>query len=136
MTKLVSRENIHEFDKMVPHLERALIKTSLGKYWTIQTLYDNMVNQQVFGFIQEHTGYHGAFYIGHSPLRKTLQVFWGGKDLHNKTPIDDVELDNFFVACAEVFGCKSIAIEGRKGWEKMATRRGYLEDSRVYIKEV
>jgi len=134
--QIISRENIHLFEQLVPALERPLTKTSLGKYWNIQTLYDNIVNYSAYGFYQEQTGYAGAFVIANSPLRRTLNIFWAGKDLTNKTPIDDDECDRFFMACAKHFECNSIAIKGRKGWEKMAARRGYLEDSRVYIKEV
>lgn len=136
MIKLISRENITDFELMVPALERPLTKTSLGKYWSLQNLFDCIVNFEAFGFIQQQTGYAGAFTIAKSPLRRTLNVFWAGKDLTNKTPIDDDECDRFFMACAEHFQCQAIAIKGRKGWEKMAKRRGYLEDSRVYIKEV
>jgi hypothetical protein len=137
MIKLVSRPNLDEvFPLMVDGLERARTKTSLGKYWTIQNAYDNLVNLELYGFYQEESQYAGVFYIGVSPLRRTLNIFWAGKAPGNKTPINDEECDEFFKACAEHFNCQSISVTGRKGWEKMAGRNGYLEDSRTYIKDI
>lgn len=135
MIKLVSRQNLDEmFHLMVPGLERALTKTSLGQYWDIKSLYDNMVNFVVYGFYQEESQYSGVFYIGKSPLQNTLHIFWAGKDPESKTPIDFAECDAFFQACAEYFGCKSILVEGRKGWEKVGIQHNYLEDTRSYVK--
>lgn len=137
MIKLVSRPNLDEtFPLMVAGLERALTKTSLGKYWTIQSAYDNLVNLTVYGFYQEESQYSGIFYIGTSPMRRSLNIFWAGKAPGNKTPINDEECDAFFQACAKYFDCQAIEVTGRKGWEKMAARQGYLEDSRTYIKDI
>lgn len=137
MIKLVSRQNLDEmFPLMVPGLERALTKTSLGKYWNIQTLYDSMVNFVVYGYYQEETQTSGIFYIGKAPLRKTLHVFWGGKDPKNKTPLNLQEFDEFLQACAQYFECQSILLEGRSGWGRMISKLGYPEDSRSYVKDL
>ena len=136
MIKLISRPNIDEFEKLVPGLERVLTKTSLGKYWSIEALYDNIVNFQAYGFYQEESGFAGAYTISVSPLRKTLNCFWAGKDPSNKTPIDHAECDAFHHAVAEHFECEAILVQGRKGWEKIGKKFGYSEDSRVYLKEV
>lgn len=137
MIKLVSRSNVDEmFSLMVAGLERARTKTSLGKYWTVQDAYDNLVNLTAYGFYQEESQYSGIFTVSESPQRRSLNIFWAGKAPGNKTPINDEECDAFFKACAECFDCKTIIIKGRKGWEKMAGRQGYLEDSRTYIKEL
>lgn len=136
MIHLVTRQNIDMFERMVEGLERPLTKTSLGRYWTIQDAYDHLVNISAFGFYQEESGYSGIMCINTYPQRKTLNIFWAGKERANKTPIDDAECDAFFDAIAKHFGCSAIMIQGRKGWEKMALARGYHEDSRVYLKEV
>ena len=136
MIHLVSRSNIDDFDKLIPGLERVLTKTSLGKYWTIQALYDNIVNFTAFGFYQEESGFAGAYTIDKTPLRKTLNCFWAGKDPTNKTPIDHAECDSFHLAVAQHFECEAILVQGRKGWEKIGKKFGYREDSRVYLKEV
>ncbi len=121
---------------MVPGLERVLTKTSLGKYWTIDALYDNIVNYAAFGFYQEESGFAGVYTINKTPLRNTLNCFWAGKDPSNKTPIDHEECDAFHQACAKYFECEAIIVMGRKGWEKAGKKLGYFEDSRVYLKEV
>lgn len=136
MIKLISRPNIEEFDKLVPGLERVLTKTSLGKYWSIGAAYDNIVNFTAYGFYQEESGFSGVFTINKSPLRKTLNVFWSGKDPASAVPINHAECDEFFQACAQHFECQSILVQGRKGWEKIGKKLGYSEDSRVYLKEV
>ena len=136
MIKLISRPNIDEFEKLVPGLERVLTKTSLGQYWSIEALYNNIVNFAAYGFYQEESGFAGAFIISETPLRNTLNVFWSGKHPDSKIPINHAECDEFFLACAEYFNCKTILVQGRKGWEKVGKKLGYSEDSRVYLKEV
>ena len=135
MIQLVSRQNMEQvFPFMVRGLERALTKTSLGEYWSIGTCWDSMVNFAVYGFYQSESQYSGIFYIGTSPLRKTIHVFWAGKDPDNKTPINSEEMDEFLQACAKHFECQSIVIEGRAGWGKWVDKFGYLEDTRSYVK--
>lgn len=137
MIQLVSRQNMEElFPKMVKGLERALTKTSLGKYWSIQSCFDSMINFVVYGFHQHESQYSGIFYIADAPHRRTLHVFWGGKDPSNDTPIDLEELDNFLQAAAKYFQCQSILVEGRAGWGKWIDKLGYHEDTRSYVKSL
>lgn len=136
MMNLISRPNIDQFEKLVPGLERVLTKTSLGKYWSMEALYNNIVNFAAYGFYQEESGLCGAFTISRAPLRNTLNVFWAGKDPSNKTPVDYVECDAFYRACAEHFECQTIRVQGRPGWSKLGNEFGYTEDSRIYLKEV
>jgi hypothetical protein len=136
MIKLISRPNIDQFSKLVPGLERVLTKTSLGKYWSIEALYDNIVNFSAYGFYQEESGFSGAFTVSKAPLQNTLNVFWAGKDPSSTTPINHTECDEFYQACAQYFECKTILVQGRRGWEKIGKKFGYSEDSRVYLKEV
>jgi len=136
MIRLISRQNIEDFDLMVKGLERPLTKTSLGEYWTLSALYDAMVNQSIFGFYQEESQYSGAFSIVKTPLRKCMNIFWAGKDPDNDTPIDIDECDAFFNACAQHFECDVIMVKGRKGWGHWGGHLGYKEDSRVFTKEV
>ena len=136
MIKLISRPNIDEFEKLVPGLERVLTKTSLGKYWTIEAAYNNILNFAAYGFYQEDSGFAGVFTINESPLQRTLNIFWSGKNPASTTPIDHAECDAFFKACAQYFECQTIMVKGRKGWEKVGKKLGYSEDSRVYLKEV
>jgi hypothetical protein len=137
MIKLVSRPNVDEmFPLMESGLERARTKTSLGEYWTIQDAYDSLVNFEVYGFYQEESQYSGIFTVVKSPRKRCLNIFWAGKAPGNKVPINDTECDEFFKACAIHFECQAILIKGRRGWEKMASRQGYLEDSRTYVKEL
>lgn len=135
--QLVSRPNVQElFPLMEAGLKRPLTKTTLGLYWDLQSLFDHIVNLQAYGFYQHESQYSGAFTITVTPLRRCLNIFWAGKDLTNKVPIDEVECDAFFKACAKYFECDVIVVRGRKGWQKAGERLGYLEDSRSYIKEV
>lgn len=137
MIRLVTRQNIGEFfPLMIPGLERALTKTSLGEYWTLQAAWDSMVNFEVYGFHQDESQYSGIFRIASAPLRQTLYVFWGGKSEENHTPIDLVELDTFLKACAEYFQCQSILVEGRAGWSKKIQPLDYTEDTRSYVKNL
>lgn len=137
MIRLVSRSNIQElFPRMSAGLSRALSKTSLGKYWSLDDAFNSMINFEVYGFYQDECEYSGIFYVASSPLRKTLHVFWGGKDPSNKTPINLDELDGFLKACAEYFQCQSILVEGRSGWGKLISKLGYLEDTRSYVKDL
>jgi len=136
MIKLISRPNIDEFEKLVPGLERALTKTSLGKYWSIGALYDNIVNYAAYGYYQEESGFAAAFTVSQSPLRKTLNVFWAGKDPENTVPVNHAECDEFHQACAHYFNCQTILVQGRTGWKPIGEDLGYSEDSRVYLKEV
>lgn len=136
MIHLITRDNIEGFDKMVPGLERALTKTTLGKSWDIQSLYDSLVNLQAFAFHQVESQYSGVFTISEAPLIKSLYWFWSGKEPSNKTPIDFSEVDAFLTAAARYFQCGQIIGEGRKGWAKVSAPFGYTEDSVICIKEV
>ncbi|HKY44824.1 MAG TPA: hypothetical protein VJM50_17160, partial [Pyrinomonadaceae bacterium] len=87
-------------------------------------------------FLQEESGYAGAFTISQTPLMRSIYFFWSGKDKANKVPINHHEVDEFLIAAARHFNCSQIICEGRAGWSKIVEPLGYVEDSRVYIKEV
>lgn len=136
MLTMITRETIEHFDKVIPALARTLQKTTLSDNWSIQSLYDHVVNYQAYIFFQHESQYAGVFTINQSPLSRNLYFFWAGKDRENKVPINHAEVDKFLVAAAKYFQCNHITCEGRKGWGKVIAPYGYREDSRVYIKEV
>lgn len=136
MITFITRQTLDHFPKAVSGLSRTLKKTSLGDSWSIESLYDNIVNFEAYAFIQEESGYSGAFTIANSPHKKAIYFFWAGKDPENSVPIDHKEVDEFLVAAARYFNCSQVIAEGRKGWERIIAPFGYKEDSRVYIKEV
>lgn len=136
MITLITRESINHFSRAAPMLDRTLRETSLGESWTLQALFDHIVNIQAYAFIQEESQYAGAFVVSSSPLKRSLYYFWGGKEESNKVPIDHPEVDQFLVDCAKALNCTEIIAEGRKGWEKIGAPLGYREDTRQYIKEV
>ena len=136
MITFITRQTLDHFEKAIPGLSRAVTKTSLGESWSIQTLHDHLINYQAYAFIQEETGYAGAFTISQTPLMRSIYFFWSGKDISNKTPVDYTEVNDFLIAAARHFECTQIIAEGRKGWEKIVEPLGFREDSRVYIKEV
>lgn len=132
----ISRHNIemlHDYDAA---LSRALEKTDLGKSWDIQALWDNVVNYKAYAFCQPESGYIAAFSVVASPLRRSMYVFWAGKDPENETPIDYQEVSDGMDDIARHFECSAIIVEGRKGWEKVGRTLGFTEDSRIYEKEV
>lgn len=136
MIKIISRENIAEFDQAVPALERAMDRTRLSLFWSIENLRHAVVNQEAWVFIQEESGFAGAFNIGHSPVMRYLNWFWAGQDVaYNNTPDYD-EVQQFLEYCARVFGLTHITTEGRKGWTPLAKQQGYDVDSVIFIKEV
>ena len=136
MITFITRQTYEHFARAIPGLSRALEKTSLGKSWDIQSLSDNVINFEAYAFLQEESGYAGVFTISQTPLMRSLYWFWSGKDEANKVPIDYPEVDAFLIAAARHFNCSQLLCEGRKGWGKVGEPLGYVEDSRIYIKEV
>lgn len=136
MITFITRQTLDHFGKAIPGLERAVTKTSLGESWSLQTLYDHIVNFQAYAFIQEESGYAGAFTISQTPMKRSIYFFWSGRDISNKNPIDYDEVWAFLEAAARHFNCSQVIAEGRKGWERVLAPLGFREDSRVYIKEV
>lgn len=136
MIHLISKENIQEFDKLVSGLSRALTKTSLGDSWDIPSLHEQLLLKRAYAFHQAESQYSGVFTISESPLMRSLYWFWSGKEPSNKTPIDFSEVDTFLTAAARCFQCGQIIGEGRKGWAKVSSPFGYVEDSVICIKEV
>lgn len=136
MITFITRQTFDHFGRAIPGLSRAIDKTSLGESWSVQSLADYIVNFEAYAFIQEESGYAGAFTISQTPLKRSIYFFWSGKDRSNKVPVNYAEVDTFLVAAARHFNCSAIICEGRKGWERVVAPMGFREDSRVYIKEV
>lgn len=132
----ISRHNIELLQDYTPALQGALERTSLDKSWNIQAVWDNVVNYTAYAFCQPESGYIAVFSIVVSPLRRSMYVFWGGKDPENETPIDYQEVSDGMDDIARHFECSAIVVEGRKGWEKVGRTLGFTEDSRIYEKEV
>lgn len=136
MITFITRQTYDHLERAIPGLSRAITKTSLGESWDIQSLSHYIINFDAYAFIQEETGYAGAFTISQTPLKRSIYFFWSGKDRSNKVPVDYDEVLAFLEAAARHFNCSQIIAEGRKGWERVVAPLGFREDSRVYIKEV
>lgn len=121
---------------MAESLSRALSKTDLESFWTLEDLYHNLVNGEVIVFQQEHSGYYGVLQTTFAPRAKILSFFWSGKDPANDTPADWEEVDAFLVHAARQLGCTIIQCDGRRGWKPILTPLGYSEDSVVFTKKV
>lgn len=136
MITFITRQTFDHFGRAIPGLSRAVDKTSLGESWDIPSLADNIANYEAYAFLQEQSGYAGAFTISQTPLKRSIYFFWSGRDISNKNPIDYGEVWTFLEAAARHFNCSQVIAEGRKGWERVLAPLGFREDSRVYIKEV
>lgn len=137
MINLITRSNLDtDFSSLIPGLSRALTKTSLGKFWDLESLYHHLVNFEAYAFHQVESGYSGVFSLGGAPLGKTLFFFWSGKDPENDTPVDYKEIDEVLMESAKHFGCSFIQCEGRRGWKSVLDPLGYSEDSTNFVKEV
>lgn len=132
----ISRHNIDMILHYGPALDRALHKTTLGRNWSVNKLLDHVVNFSAYAFCQPESGYIAVFTINVSPLQRTMHVFWAGKMPDNDTPIDYPEVAQAMENIARHFECSEIVVEGRKGWEKIGKPLGYVEDARLYVKEV
>lgn len=137
MINLISFNNIIEFHpKIVPGLSRAETKTNLASFWNVDVLIEAIIQQEALAFYQEESGYAGVFYFGSTPLCRTLNFFWSGKDPENDHPVNYAEVDEFLTKVALHSKCKFISCEGRKGWKPILSPLGYTEDSVIYTKEV
>lgn len=133
----ISRENIEQLYPVIAiGLERALVKTSLGKFWSLHKMYDHVINYEAYAFHQPESGYSGVFSLGSAPLGNVLHFFWSGKDPENTTPVDYAEIDAMLTQAALHFNCRFIQCEGRRGWKPILAPFGYAEDSTNYVKEV
>lgn len=132
----IVRETLDHFNKCIPGLQRELDRSDLKECWDIQSVYDHLVNYQVFGLYQEESGLAGIFCIQEAPKLRILNLFWLGKDPSNKTPCDYQELDRFLTHMAKELGCKRIICDGRKGWTKIVGNLGYEDSARVYMKKI
>lgn len=137
MITLINRSNLDtEFQRASKGLSRAMEKTDLGKFWSIEALYDNLVNGEVVVFQQVESGYYGVLQTTYSPLAKILNFFWSGKDPDNEVPADWEEVDAFLIHAARQLGCTLITADGRRGWKIILGPLGWSEDSVVFSKEV
>lgn len=132
----ISRHNIELLLQYEPALMRALDRTTLFKNWDMKSLLDHVVNFNAYAFAQPESGYVAVFTINTSPLMRTMHVFWSGKMPDNDTPIDYPEVVDAMDDIARHFQCAEVVVEGRKGWEKIGKPLGYVEDARLYVKEV
>lgn len=121
---------------MAKSLLRAESKTRIGDYWNIPTLIDHIVNEEVFAFQQTESDVFGVMHFSFSPLAKTLNVFWLGKDSDNPTPPDWDEVLAFLEYTAKNNGCRFVQCECRPGWKAILEPRGYSVDSVLFTKEV
>lgn len=132
----VSRHNIELVYEYESALLRALDRTSLSNSWDMESLVNNLVNFAAYAFVQPESGYIAVFTIVQGPLQRCMYMFWCGKKPDNDTPVDYQEVTNAMEDIARHFECKQILVEGRKGWEKVSKPYGFVEDSRIYAKEV
>lgn len=121
---------------MVPGLERTETKTNLGEFWNVEVLYEAILQQEALAFYCDTSGYSGVFYFGSTPLCRTLNFFWSGKDPAVEEPVDYALVDEFLQKVARHTKCRFICCEGRKGWRPILQPLGYTEDSVIYTKEV
>lgn len=137
MIHSISRNNLETFYLvLLKGLERALTKTTLGDFWSIEDLWTHIIQQKAFAFYQEESGYAGVFSFIESPKQRGLYFFWSGKDVENDVPVDYQEVDLYLTEAAKHFDCKFIQCEGRKGWSHILLPLGYIVDSVNYTKEV
>ena len=137
MITLVYHLNVEEkFQMLIPGLSRTELKTNLGDFWDLPSLKASILNKEAYAFHQVNSGYSGVFYVGTSPLSKTIHFFWSGKDKSVEEPVDYIEIDKFLDYMARLLDCKYICCEGRKGWKPILIPLGYAEDSVIYTKEV
>lgn len=137
MIHSISRNNLEQFFPVIRSgLSRALHKTPLGDFWDLESLWEHLVNFEVFAFHQEETGYSGVFSFQQSPKRKGLYFFWSGKDEQNTIPVDYEEVERYLEEAAKHFDCQYIICEGRKGWKTILEPLGFSIDSINYTKEV
>lgn len=137
MINLINRLNItEEYPKMAESLSRALTKTDLSSFWTLEDLFHHVVNDEVIVFVQQESGYYGVLQKGSAPQASILHFFWSGKDPVNEVPVDWDEVDDFLIHAARQLRVSHIQCEGRRGWKPILLSRGYSEDSVVYTKKV
>lgn len=137
MIKLLTRKNVYElFPELSKGLSRAFENTTIGSYWNLESLFQHLINFEVYAFIEEDSGYCGVFQVCSSPLSRTLNFFWSGKHEDNDTPVDWDYIDEFLQHAARDLHCQFIQCEGRVGWKKILEGRGYSVDSSLFTKEV
>lgn len=133
----VNSDNVDKvWSLMIPGLSRVLTKTSLGKYWDLDSALQGVKSGDLLGFYIPESQYSGIYSIQHYPLRTTLFFWWSGKDSSNKTPVDYQELDDYLELIAQTYSCDEIECEGRKGWREILLPLNYREDSILYAREV
>lgn len=121
---------------VVPGLKRPLENTSLGEFWDLASLHNQLQEGKVFGFYQEFSGYSGIYSITTTPKATQLTFFWSGKDEDAVGPIDYGEVNNYLHRAAQVFQCTHISCEGRVGWKRVLEPLGYETDGSLYLKRI
>ena len=71
MITFITRETFDHLQRAIPGLQRAVSKTSLGESWDIPSLADHIANYAAYAFLQEESGYAGAFTISQTCLLYT-----------------------------------------------------------------
>lgn len=133
----ITRNNIELIEACRPGLQRTLDKyPEFAECWDMDVLLDNVINFQVFCFLQQESGLAGVLSVNTTPKLRILNWFWTGKHPASKVLPDYEELDSFLVDMAKELGCQRIMCDGRRGWEKVGQPLGYHEAGRVYIKHV
>lgn len=121
---------------MSPGLSRAITKTSLGKYWDLDSALQRVKSGDLLGFYIPESQYSGLYSFIEYPLCKALFFWWSGKDASNKIPVNFEELDQYLEVIARAYSCDVIECEGRKGWRDILLPLNYREDSILYAREV
>ncbi len=126
MIILIDRSNIDQaWPIMYPGLSRAEYPEESGSMYSMEDIYNLIVNGEMLGYYQVESGYSGVVVIVEYPRKRLLSTFLGGKDPSNETPIDLEDLDTFLTKLGKIYEVDTIHVEGRRGWEKWTKPLGY-----------
>lgn len=126
MIILIDRSNIDQaWPIMYPGLSRAEYPEESGSMYSMEDVYNLIVNGEMLGYYQVESGYAGVVVIVQYPRKKLLSTFLGGKNPSIEAPIDLKDLDQFLMKLGKIYEVDTIHVEGRKGWEKLTKPLGY-----------
>jgi hypothetical protein len=126
MMLLVDESNVESmWPYLLPGLSRAEYSEEPGSVYSVEDLLERLLSGELSGYYQVESGYAGVFSVIQYPRRKVLCTFLGGKDESKSSPLDLEELDSFLTEVGKLYGCDTILVEGRKGWERWTKHLGY-----------